>query len=349
MAVKGLIKTLGRSSRFAALLSLAALACGPPGTDQRPDSGNETQPDAGGNAVGEDTMEDVGVRAMNAFYYYADVDAAWEFYTGILGFETVADFGFAKILQVAPRSFLTLVDAERGMHSTDEPKSVTLAVVTEQVAEWYEYLTEAGVPMRAEFDVIPGRPHDGFVAIDPEGYLLEFERFNEHDENVALLPVMARTPTLYPDAVDQAARPSHLGIQATVLWLYYDDIPGASRFYETALGLEMIVDQGWAKVYPVSSTGYVGLVDGSRGLHQATQDKAVTVSFLVDDIEAWFDRMRRTPDFEFRTEKIGDESGRVRTFVGYDVEGYYLEWDTFLDVAGNEALLETMHGQGDAN
>ncbi|MDP2957663.1 MAG: hypothetical protein Q8N53_14655 [Longimicrobiales bacterium] len=31
--------------------------------------------------------------------------------------------------------------------------------------------------------------------------------------------------------------------------------------------------------------------------------------------------------------------GRVRTFVGYDPEGYFLEWDTFLEVQGNERLL----------
>jgi len=36
--------------------------------------------------------------ATNAFYYYADVDVAWEFYRDTLGFETVVDYGFAKIM-----------------------------------------------------------------------------------------------------------------------------------------------------------------------------------------------------------------------------------------------------------
>ena len=40
-----------------------------------------------------------------------------------------------------------------------------------------------------------------------------------------------------------------------------------------------------------------------------------------------------------------DESGRVRVFVGYDPEGYFLEWDTFLDVEGNEELLELLVGR----
>ena len=39
---------------------------------------------------------------------------------------------------------------------------------------------------------------------------------------------------------------------------------------------------------------------------------------------------------------LGDDGERVRVFVAYDLEGYFLEWDTFLDVEGNEALLEAL-------
>jgi predicted enzyme related to lactoylglutathione lyase len=326
---------IGLSLTLALALS-GALSCG---TAPDAESTDGMDPGADGTEGVSSGAAHPGITATNAFYYYEDVDAAWRFYSDVLAFETVSDFGFAKIMRVAPSSYLTLVDEERGMHSADEPKSVTLAVVTEEVEAWYAYLTEAGVPMRAELNAGPDRPHDGFVAIDPEGYLLEFERFNPHDENVALMPVLNDVTPLFPGAGATSARPADLGVQATVLWLYYDDIPGAQAFYETALGLDMIVDQGWAKVYPASGTGFLGLVDGSRGLHQATSEKGVTVSFFVDDVEPWFARMQGIEDFRFRTEEIGDESGRVRTFVGYDVEGYFLEWDTFLDVEGNEALV----------
>ncbi len=49
------------------------------------------------------------ILANNAFYYYEDVETAEQFYVTTLGLRTVSDFGFAKILQVAPTSFLTLV------------------------------------------------------------------------------------------------------------------------------------------------------------------------------------------------------------------------------------------------
>ena len=274
------------------------------------------------------------ILANNAFYYYEDVEAAERFYTTTLGLRTVSDFGFAKIMQVAPSSYLTLVDADSGMHSAAEPKSVTLAIVTEQVEDWYQHLSAAGVPLRGDLRVESGRAHDGFVAIDPEGYFLEFERFNEHAENEQLIPMLREI-----EPMTAAVGDGRLTISATVLWLYYDALEPIQRFYEQTLGVAMIVDQGWAKVYPTSRTGFIGFVDGARGLHQATEQKGVTVSFFTDDVEAWFERMTQQPDFEFRTEELGDESGRVRTFVGYDPDGYFLEWDTFIDTTGNEELL----------
>jgi catechol 2,3-dioxygenase-like lactoylglutathione lyase family enzyme len=279
------------------------------------------------------------ILANNAFYYYEDLARAEQFYTDILGLRTVSDFGFAKILQVAPTSYLTLVDADSGMHSSDEPKSVTLAIVTEQVEGWYDHLVESGISFRSDLLVVDGRPHDGFVATDPEGYYLEFERFNEHPENARLIPALRAIEPLTVAAGDG------LTISATVLWLYYDLLNPIQRFYEQAFGVRMIVDQGWAKVYPISRTGFIGFVDGARGLHRATAERGVSVSFFTDDVEAWFERMLGQPDFEFRTEELGDESGRVRTFIGYDPGGYFLEWDTFLDTPGNEELVALLESE----
>ena len=275
------------------------------------------------------------ILATNAFYYYRDVDAAWAFYRDVLGFETVVDYGFAKIMRVAPASYLTLVDEAEGLHSADEPRSVTLAIVTEEVEEWWDYLSALDIPMRAELgEVEPGKAHDGFVAIDPEGYFLEFERFNTHEENVDLVPLLAEIEPLGPAG---GTRPANLRVQGTVLWLYYNDIPGMQTFYEELLGVDLLVDQGWAKVYQGSRTGFIGLVDGERGLHTATEDKSVTVSFFTSDVAGWRERTN-AQGVEARTPDLGTESGLVSTWVAYDPEGYFLEWDTFLDAEENALL-----------
>jgi len=291
----------------------------------------------------EDTMPPeampADIVANNVFFYYDDLAEATRFYTETLGLEVVVDYDFAKILRVADTSYLTLVSADSGMHSTDEPKAVAIALVTDELEAWYDYLLAREVPMRGELKVGEGRPHDGFVAYDPEGYYLEFERFNPHPENEKLTPVLDAISSRYTDA-----GPPKLGFKATVLWTYYADLAGAERFYEDVMGLELMVDQGWAKIYPTSATGFIGLVDGERGMHQATPDKAVTVSFLTTDVDAWLAHLQAQEQrerIELRHQEVLDE-GFVRVFVAYDPENYFLEFDTFMDYEGNEKLLAAL-------
>ena len=65
----------------------------------------------------------------------------------------------------------------------------------------------------------------------------------------------------------------------------------------------------------------------------------MTVSFFTHDVDGWFRHASGISGFELRTPEVTDESERVRVFVGYDPEGYFLEWDTFLDVEDNATLL----------
>lgn len=281
-----------------------------------------------------------GIIANNAFFYYKDVAAAERFYNDILGLQTVADYGFAKILRVAGTSYLTLVDARSGMHGADEPKTVAIALITDQLEGWYRYLRRESVPLRSEYNPVEGRPHHGFVAYDPEGYYLEFERFNDHPENERFLPLLAAADTICP-APDSGSRcPPDLGFKATVLWLYYRDLERIQEFWGEVMGFDQVVDQGWAKVYSVSPTGFIGPVDGAKGMHSWTEKKAVTVSFITDALDDWFAHLKSRQEFELRTPAIEmEERAGVRVFVGYDPEGYYLEFDTFLEKEGNKRLL----------
>ena len=66
--------------------------------------------------------------------------------------------------------------------------------------------------------------------------------------------------------------------------MYYKDVLAIQNFYQDILGLEIIADQGWAKIYKVSNTGFLGIVDEKRGMHNFTKKKAVNVGFIVDDV-----------------------------------------------------------------
>jgi catechol 2,3-dioxygenase-like lactoylglutathione lyase family enzyme len=290
-----------------------------------------------------ETSVERDIIASNAFFYYADLEGAATFYKDILGLETVADYGFAKIMRVAATSYITLVDAESGMHTADEPKTVAIALLTDELDEWYEYLKKEGIPTRSEYNPVEGRPHHGFVVEDPEGYYLEFERFNPHPENEKLMPMLDGMQSLYPAPGTSTRRPQNLGFKATVLWLYYKDMQAIERFYEEVMGFELVVDQGWAKVYPVSPTGFIGPVDGEKGMHSWTEKKGVTVSFITTNVDPWFDHMKTQETFELRHQDVVEEDrAGVRVFVGYDPEGYFFEFDTFMEKEESKKLLELL-------
>ncbi len=110
-------------------------------------------------------------------------------------------------------------------------------------------------------------------------------------------------------------------------------------FYSAMLGREPLFESDWATVFQITDSSFVGLVNGADDLHSPTEQNGVTLSFFTSDVDAWFTRAENAPGFELRTEDIFDESGMVRVFVGYDPEGYFLEWDTFGDRPDNAILL----------
>ncbi len=281
-------------------------------------------------------------RANNAFFYYTDLDRATTFYGQTLGFTLVADYGKARTFQIASSSFLTLVDSTIGMHSADEAKTVTLASVVPDVQGWYDHLKGQEVQFHKELAIQPGRAYDGFVALDPEGYYLEFVRFNDHPDNAQLLPRLNALPPTYPDANETSQRPAKLAITATVLWLYYQEIPEAQEFFEETLGLKNVYAQSIAIIYSASPSGFLGVVMAGKGLHAYAEQKAITVSLLTDEIEEWLQWLPARPNVRLRSGEIVTRE-RYKALVAYTPENYYFEFNTFLEHADNQKFMRALH------
>lgn len=120
------------------------------------------------------------------------------------------------------------------------------------------------------------------------------------------------------------------GFQAGITWLYYRDLPKAMRFYEDIMGLTLTVDQGWAKVYRVSPTAFVGLVDETRGMHRASDTKPVAVAFVTPDVDRWH-RWLTSQGVTVKGDSKDSANLPIRGFVALDPEGYTLEFETFRD------------------
>ena len=135
----------------------------------------------------------------------------------------------------------------------------------------------------------------------------------------------------------QPPRPAAPAVAANIVFLYYKDVPRAQRFYEDVLGLTLAVDQGFSKIYQVSPTSFVGLVDEAQGLHRASEAKAVTLSFVVEDIDGWYAYLKGR-GVPLRGEVRDATRHPTRGFVAYDPEGYFLEFERFLDDPQNARL-----------
>jgi len=290
------------------------------------------------------TMDDFGIQATNLFLYYKDLAKAVDFYSHTLGMEVVADYGMAFILRMTADSYLILVDEAEGMHSSEEPKTVALALLTDQLDKWFTYLKDQEVEIKYEYKPREGSAHDGFVIVDPEGYLLEFERFNQHSENEDFIPLLSQNKRNIIQTEGHSNLLQGLSIHTSITWLYYKDLLGMQNFYQDQLGLELVADQGWTKIYKVSETGFLGLVDEKRGMHSFTPSKAVNVGFIIDDLEGWYAYAKGKKLFKFYEEDLGvDSEMRYKAFVGFCPENYYLEFDRFFPHPDNTLLLSYLN------
>src|SRR5262245_8003737 len=124
------------------------------------------------------------------FTYYRDLAQAADFYGRILGFELVLDQDFAKVYQIAKGAFVGLVDGEKGTLKASETKPVMISIVTDDVVQWHTHLVAQGVPIFRPLKDHPALGLRGFMALDPEGYVLEFEQFMPTDKNARILELM---------------------------------------------------------------------------------------------------------------------------------------------------------------
>jgi len=235
------------------------------------------------------------IAANLVFFYYRGPGRAQRFYEGTLGLERILDTGFASIHRPPARPPISGCRRKAGHAQGRRAKTVTLSFVTGEVDGWHDHLSGRGVPIRNPLREATRHPTRGFVATDRKATSSSLKPFLDHPQNKSLREKLADVSPLYPQPVRktaEAGRPASLGVQATVFWLYYKDVPAAQRFYETAMGQTLLVDQGFAKVYSSSGAGFIGLVDEAQGLHRFSEGKAVNVAFMTPDLEAWQERMK---------------------------------------------------------
>jgi hypothetical protein len=115
-----------------------------------------------------------------------------------------------------------------------------------------------------------------------------------------------------------------------ISFLYFDDLDNACLFFAETLGLPLVCDQGWSKIFQIAPGGYVGAVDRSRGACRATTRDGVLTSLVVLNFD---EMLQRLIDSGIKLEKEPhySESLQIKSTMFMGPEGYKFEMEEFLD------------------
>ena len=112
-----------------------------------------------------------------------------------------------------------------------------------------------------------------------------------------------------------------------ITFLYYRDLARAEAFYRDVMGFPLAIDQGWAKIMTIREGACLGLVDESRGMHRAAEEKPVQLCLRVPDVDAWR-AWALGAGVAGLSEMFENDALGIRAFVMEDPEGYQIEIQT---------------------
>ncbi len=121
-------------------------------------------------------MPGLALEQQITFLYTRDLEATARFYEAVLGLPLARDQGDCRIYRVCPGAYVGFC---RRDEAPQRPSGIILTLVTPEVDAWYERLRQQGVV----FEKPPTHnPRYGIYHCflrDPNGYLIELQRFEE--------------------------------------------------------------------------------------------------------------------------------------------------------------------------
>ena len=109
-----------------------------------------------------------------------------------------------------------------------------------------------------------------------------------------------------------------------ITFTYYNEIEKADEFYRVLMGFEEVIDVDFAKVYKVSEGAHMGIVDGKRGFMNATEEKPVMLTFMVDAVDTWYEYLKSKGVEIIQPPKEAPYL-KMKTMLIKDPEGYVVE------------------------
>jgi catechol 2,3-dioxygenase-like lactoylglutathione lyase family enzyme len=108
------------------------------------------------------------------FLYTRDLAATAVFYEETLGLSLILDQGSCRIYRISRDAFLGFCER---IEAPEKPQGVIITLVSPDVDGWYAYLQNKGVSLEEEPRRNPTYNIYHFFLRDPNGYLIEIQRF----------------------------------------------------------------------------------------------------------------------------------------------------------------------------
>lgn len=116
------------------------------------------------------------IQQYTTFLYTQDLAATAHFYEDLMGLQLALDQKDCRIYRIAERAFLGFCEREE---PAEGASGIILTIVTEDVDRWHQFLSDQGVTIEAEPTVNPKYDIYHFFLRDPNGYLVEIQRFED--------------------------------------------------------------------------------------------------------------------------------------------------------------------------
>lgn len=120
-------------------------------------------------------MAPLTISQQITFLHADNLNITRNFYSDLLGLEMVRDQATCQIFKVTPTAFIGFCE-----HITpiEQGRKVILTLVSDDVDGWYRTLSERGVRIMDEPQANATFGIYHFFLIDPNGYMIEIQRFD---------------------------------------------------------------------------------------------------------------------------------------------------------------------------
>ena len=127
--------------------------------------------------------------------------------------------------------------------------------------------------------------------------------------------------------------PMPLSFDQQVTFLYVKDLERSERFYGETLGLELVLNQGLARIYRVGSgNAFVGICLSSAVQQAPTADRAplgVILTFVTEDVDRAYAKLL-AKGVKFEKAPAVNSTYNIYNCFFRDPDGYLLEIQKFL-------------------